>query len=293
MMGTAHGSLFLASDPKHRIANLDEDEATLAVEAGQRALAHAWIDPLTIRSLEVGPGTEVAAWSSHVKIALGLGNAVVGPATSGPPGPNVLRIESNAGRSDGRSADAIASIGLLTPNAKPGTPTPSPSRRRPVDANHVVRLRESEARCLAQVPMGASISRQAWEASLDARYRLLVSTCTSCKATRQPPLDPCHRCGQPTTIRAHDEGTLHTWTTIAKGGGPTEFDEWQALDGDYVVAVVDLAPGVRVAGMMVDPDPASLRIGQRVRRVFRRLYAQEGAWRYGTKFQSIETTADR
>jgi uncharacterized OB-fold protein len=45
--------------------------------------------------------------------------------------------------------------------------------------------------------------------------------------------------------------------------------------------------------MMVDPDPASLRIGQRVRRVFRRLYAQEGAWRYGTKFQSIETTADR
>lgn len=289
MKAEAHGSLFLKDDPARAIANLDEDEATLAVDAARIILGSAAVDPAKVQRLEVGPGAAVPAWAPHVQVALGLRHVALAPVSAGDPGPTTLRILSDSGRQTARSAMATATLG---PGTAPGPGGPAQVHRG-VDQDHVRRIREAEARCLAQVPMGAFVSRPTWDASLDARYRLLASTCTACDASHHPPLDPCPRCGRPTRVRAHHEGALHTWTTIAKGGGPTEFDEWQALDGDYVVAIVDLPGGPRVAGMMTRTDPESLRVGQAVRPVLRRLYAQEGAWRYGTKFQTIAQPEDR
>ena len=82
-------------------------------------------------------------------------------------------------------------------------------------------------------------------------------------------------------------GTLFTFTVIAKGAAPTEFDDQQAMTGDLLVGIVALEEGPKVAAQLTDLKADDLYIGMPLKMVFRRLYEQEGVIRYSFKFSSV------
>jgi len=77
-------------------------------------------------------------------------------------------------------------------------------------------------------------------------------------------------------------GTVEHATRIGAGAAPSEFLAFQEAHGDYQVLLVRFPDGSATVGMWAGEEPA--REGQAVRPVLRRLFRQQGAWRYGAKF---------
>lgn len=88
---------------------------------------------------------------------------------------------------------------------------------------------------------------------------LLVSRCRDCDAFAFPARKRCAACsGLALEVEeAPAEGSIYSWTVIRELGGPRP--DFQP----YVIGQVDLAPGLRVQGM-VDVAPDAVAIGQRV-----------------------------
>ena len=88
---------------------------------------------------------------------------------------------------------------------------------------------------------------------------LLVSKCRDCGSLAFPARKRCAACsGVGLDVeQAPAEGTIYSWTVIRELGGPRP--DFQP----YVIGQVDLAPGLRVQGI-VDMDPGRVAIGQRV-----------------------------
>jgi hydroxymethylglutaryl-CoA synthase len=138
-----------------------------------------------------------------------------------------------------------------------------------------------------EVSMGAYISVPAYMESLEQRYRLMASRCSSCSRLYFPPRQACLSCGgrefdpEPLT----GKGEVYAHTLIARGSSPTEFKEQQDLIGEYVVALVQLKEGPRIVAQLTDCTPSDVTIGMPVEFVLRRIYSQEGIVRYGYKFR--------
>ena len=79
-------------------------------------------------------------------------------------------------------------------------------------------------------------------------------------------------------------------TTVHAGAQPTEFDWWVDRVGAYDVALVEIAPGVRVTLQGTDAPAGTLRRGMVVGTVLRRLFPLEGEWRYGRKAVPLALT---
>lgn len=62
---------------------------------------------------------------------------------------------------------------------------------------------------------------------------------------------------------------------IGRGGAPPEFAGQQTPDGAFYVAMVDWG-GTTLPAQVVDCDPESVTVGDRVEAVIRRIYEQEG-----------------
>jgi uncharacterized OB-fold protein len=137
--------------------------------------------------------------------------------------------------------------------------------------------------------MGSYISLPSYLNTIEQRYRLVGKRCEECGAIFFPPRLICLECGHKRMekIPLSGNGTILTYTVIAKGAGPTEFDDLQNMTGDYAVALVELAEGPKVVGQMTYCEPKDLKIGQKVRAVIRALYEQEGVIRYSYKFTPI------
>ncbi|MCI4318532.1 MAG: zinc ribbon domain-containing protein [Thermoplasmata archaeon] len=140
---------------------------------------------------------------------------------------------------------------------------------------------------LDAVSEGAYVPRASYLESLPARWRLLGATCGVCRAVTFPPRSRCRNCGrtdqlQPTELPRRG-CTVAAVTTIAPGAQPTEFDPQVALLGAYSVVIVEVVPGVRVTAQVTDAIAGTIALGDRVDLELRRLYAMEGAWRYGLK----------
>jgi uncharacterized OB-fold protein len=88
-----------------------------------------------------------------------------------------------------------------------------------------------------------------------------------------------------------EDGEVEAVTTVRAGAQPTEFDPQVEQFGDYDVAIVRLASDVRATFQVTDSPPGGLRVGDRVRTALRRLYPQEGEWRYGRKAVPKESRA--
>jgi uncharacterized OB-fold protein len=138
--------------------------------------------------------------------------------------------------------------------------------------------------------MTAYISLPAFQKTIDQRYRVIGAKCTSCGEVHFPQRLVCMKCGSREfeTMQLSGLGEVHTFTILARGGAPTEFDDQQTMTGEMAVAVVELDEGPKIMGQITGCSPRDVEIGQKMQAVMRRLYVQEGIVRYGYKFQPVK-----
>ncbi len=102
-----------------------------------------------------------------------------------------------------------------------------------------------------------------------------------------PPRLVCSACrGQEfTRVILAQDGVIETFTIIRVA--PSGFGD----EAPYAVAIIRLDDGVKITAQVVDCDPESLAIGDRVRREFRRLQqdGESGILCYGYKFVPLVT----
>ncbi|MFP8890454.1 zinc ribbon domain-containing protein [Natrialbaceae archaeon A-CW2] len=144
---------------------------------------------------------------------------------------------------------------------------------------------------------GAYVSVPSWQRSTPQRYRLEAGECPSCGALNFLPQGACRRCHELVDyepVQLEREGTIETVSVISQGGAPPEFAELQARAGDYATAIVAFdGPGesderASAPLLIVDADPESVSVGDRVEATVRRIYTQEGVTRYGIKARPLE-----
>lgn len=101
-----------------------------------------------------------------------------------------------------------------------------------------------------------------------SRRELRFQRCDSCGAWRFLPRYMCAHCGSTdyTWAEARGRGAIYTWTVVHQAMHPAF-----AADVPYVVAVVELEEGVRLATRLVGCQPDDLHLGKQVRLVFRDL----------------------
>jgi hypothetical protein len=99
------------------------------------------------------------------------------------------------------------------------------------------------------------------------RYRMEAAKCSGCGHVSFPPRLICPKCkGRKfEKVRLPDQGKILTYTVIHVPATPFK-DEVP-----FAIAVVELDGGVRITSQVVDCDPSTLTIGQRVRTEFRKL----------------------
>jgi uncharacterized OB-fold protein len=139
----------------------------------------------------------------------------------------------------------------------------------------------------ARVAEGAYWPRPTYQEGLPSRWRLTAERCTHCQRTSFPSRGQCRGCGRRdalTPVRLDRRGgRVIALTWIGPGGQPTEFDPQVEGTGGYGVAIVEVAPGTFGTFQLADVVRGEVSLGDPVRTSLRRLYAQEGAWRYGRK----------
>ena len=89
--------------------------------------------------------------------------------------------------------------------------------------------------------------------------RLVVKKCTACGEVHHYPRDVCPHClsTDTTWLQASGNGTVYSFSTMGKA------------ESAYTLAFVTLDEGVTLMTNLVDCDPKTLAIGQRVKVVFK------------------------
>lgn len=140
---------------------------------------------------------------------------------------------------------------------------------------------------------GAHVSLPSWRRSLDGRYRLAAGRCPSCDGLTFPAEGACGVCHDRVSFERVElprDGVIDAVTVIGQGGAPPEFVPQQKRDGPYAVGIVRFTRDgeeVTIPMQLTDCDPAAVAVGDDVRATIRRVYADEGIPRYGTKATPI------
>lgn len=115
------------------------------------------------------------------------------------------------------------------------------------------------------VPALDSESRPFWEAC--ARHELRIQRCRSCGQTRFPPTTFCPHCQSNDTewVAASGRGTVFSWIVVRHPVPKEVF----APDVPYVVAIIELAEGVRMVGNIEGCAPEAVAGGMPVSVGFR------------------------
>ena len=89
--------------------------------------------------------------------------------------------------------------------------------------------------------------------------RLVIKKCTACGEVHHYPRDVCPHClsTHTTWLQAAGTGTVYSFSTMGKA------------EAAYTLAFVTLDEGVTLMTNLVDCDPKTLAIGQRVKVVFK------------------------
>lgn len=109
------------------------------------------------------------------------------------------------------------------------------------------------------MPFPTPVSEPFWAAC--RRHELVVQHCVTCDGLAFYPRSTCPSCGSAELAwrRVSGRGTLYTYTVARR---PTH--RRLAARVPYVVAVVELDEGPRLTSTVLDADPDSLVIGQRL-----------------------------
>ncbi len=119
----------------------------------------------------------------------------------------------------------------------------------------------------------------------DRYYRLLGNRCTQCNSEYYPPAYLCRRCGSESLVDVEmpTTGQILTYTILREV--MSGFEGQQPI----VIGIVQLDNGVKVLGQIVDTPLDALKIGCRVRLVFRKIRDESnvGQIYYGYKFTAL------
>jgi uncharacterized OB-fold protein len=129
----------------------------------------------------------------------------------------------------------------------------------------VLKFRAAESTGSAPLPRRGDQLRPAinrdnaffWEGTQLGEFR--IQRCSSCGAVRNPPGPMCPHCRSTEWgwILASGQGTVHSFTV-------PHYPKVEGLEMPYVVALVDLAEGVRTISNIVGIDPADVEVGMPV-----------------------------
>ena len=117
------------------------------------------------------------------------------------------------------------------------------------------------------------------------RYRLEAGKCAKCRKVSFPPRLVCPKCKTTKfrTINLKDQGKLLTYTVIRVAS-----DKF-SKETPFAVGIVEVSDGVRLTTQIADADVEKLKIGQKVKLVFRKIQddGKAGIHMYGYKAVTI------
>lgn len=120
---------------------------------------------------------------------------------------------------------------------------------------------------------------------IDARYNLKGMECGNCANVFFPVRSLCPKCRHASVGKLKEKaftgnGAIESFTIVH--APPAGFE----LQAPYAIAIVRLDEGPRVTAQIVDASREQLRVGARVRKVFRRINEEgdAGVVHYGYKF---------
>ena len=113
------------------------------------------------------------------------------------------------------------------------------------------------------LPVVRDDSRPFWDALRERR--LIIQTCERCGRNQFYPRSVCRYCGGSALrwIESTGRGRIYTFSVVYRPPTPE-----YAADVPYALGLVDLDEGVRMLTNVLDDDPDSLAIGDRVEVVF-------------------------
>lgn len=116
------------------------------------------------------------------------------------------------------------------------------------------------------------------------RYNLIGSVCKNCGEKYFPKRNLCPKCRRRSRIeeiKFSGEGKIFSHTTIY--APPDGFESQKP----YVLAIIKLKEGPKVTAQVVDCKPEEVKIGKKVKLVFRKIITSRdaGIIRYGYKFR--------
>jgi uncharacterized OB-fold protein len=112
-------------------------------------------------------------------------------------------------------------------------------------------------------PVPTPVTQPYWDALVDER--VVLQCCDDCEAWIHYPRSRCPQCLSD-RLRWHQvsgEGTIFTFSVARQPTAPAFVDEVP-----QIIAVVELTEGVHLTSVIVDADPADVRIGAAVEPVF-------------------------
>jgi len=120
---------------------------------------------------------------------------------------------------------------------------------------------------------------------IDERYVLKGVKCGNCQTIHFPSRTLCPKCrhesvGRLLPYKLSGDGVVEGVTTVHQP--PAGFE----LQAPYVLALVRLAEGPRITAQVVDSKRENVRVGTKVKAVFRRINTEgeAGVVQYGYKF---------
>lgn len=116
------------------------------------------------------------------------------------------------------------------------------------------------------------------------RYNLIGTKCLTCNSVYFPPRVICPKCrrkGKLEKFIFSGKGRVYSFTEIHV---PAEGFEDQV---PYIYAIIELEEGAKVSGQIVNAEKKDIKIGDRVKVVFRKIQSNdpEGLIHYGFKFK--------
>jgi uncharacterized OB-fold protein len=130
-----------------------------------------------------------------------------------------------------------------------------------------------------------SIGSARYWREIPQRYRYEAAQCKQCGKIFFPPRLVCSGCrGREFSAKTlSPDGVIETFTVIRIA--PTGFGD----EAPYAVGVIKLDDGVKITAQIVDCEPESLKIGDRVKLEFRLLQqdGESGILCYGYKFVPV------
>lgn len=118
------------------------------------------------------------------------------------------------------------------------------------------------------------------------RYNLIGVKCETCNASFFPTRKVCPNCRRKSKLveqKMPDTGKIYSFTLV--NSAPAGFE----YEVPYHLAIIELDNGVHLLSQIVDSDDGKVKIGAKVKALFRRIQSggEEGAIAYGYKFKVV------